>query len=270
MKSAHEILNAHLEAKKAKNPRFSLRMVAKKLDISPAYLSKILSGKKPLPLPRARALAALLELDALALRQLERAVVAKKVNAPAAEANASFRLEEAGASLPSESFSVTQSFGALDHWYYLPILEFVTCADFTPDRIANRLGLRREVADRAWARLVAEGLVAQENNQWKKVTRKLRFPAARIDPRIQKHHLKMLDKAAEELTYRKTAEDFARRMILGASVATNEESFLEAKRYLEESLFKAAEMLARGRGDRVYYLGMQLFPLSRVNEPDAP
>lgn len=261
MKPAHEILNSHLEAKKAKNPRFSLRMVAKKLDISPAYLSKILSGKKPLPLARARALAALLELDALALRQLERAVVAKKVNAPATEANASFRLEEAA--LPSESFAVSQSFGALDNWYYLPILEFVTCTDFAPELIAQRLGLQPAVAERAWDKLLAEGFVVHEDGRWTKVARKLRFPAARIDPRIQKQHLKMLEKAGEELTYRKTAEDFARRMVLGASVATNEESFLEAKRYLEESLFKAAEMLTRGPADRVYYLGMQLFPLSR-------
>jgi hypothetical protein len=105
--------------------------------------------------------------------------------------------------------------------------------------------------------------VKESGGGWRKVTNKIHFPAHRIDSRIQRHHTKMLQKAADVLAHRKTDEDFRRRLILGASVATNEESYRKAEKYLEEALFKAADIMAAGRADRVYYLAVQLFPLSR-------
>lgn len=264
----HELLRQHWETKQKANRRLSLRSVARKAALSPSYLSKIFSGQKPLPLPRVRGLAAALDLDPAAIRNLERAALREQAGAEHMAENLELDMGSAADSaplpeLPSADYRAAPSQTALEEWYYLPILDLVTCAGFEPAWISDRLGLRAEVAERAWARLRELGWVEQSAGKWRKVSDKLRFPASRIDPRIQRHHTKMLQKAADELAYRKTDDDFRRRLILGASVATNEASFRKAEKYLEEALFKAADIMSAGRADRVYYLAVQLFPLTR-------
>jgi uncharacterized protein (TIGR02147 family) len=260
----HEILRQHWEAKRRRNPHLSLRGLARRLSLSAPYLSKVLSGKKPLPMNRARRIAEQLELDAVSVRSLERAILRNKDLSPATITNLELApsAPESG-TLPSEEFARMGSQTALEEWYYLPILDFVTCTDFAPEKISDRLGLKPEVAERAWARLCGLGWVKQEGASWKKVTGKIRFPASAIDPVIQKHHLKMLEKAGQELQYRRTPEDFQRRLILGATIATNEESYRKAEAYLEEAIFQAAQTLSEGPADRVYYLALQFFPLTK-------
>lgn len=269
----HELLRQHWEARRRANRRLSLRNVARKANLSPSYLSKIFSGQKPLPLPRVRSLAAALDLDPPAIRTLERAALREQAGAEDLAENLELDLSAVSApeaepeplpDLPSAGYARAPSQTALEEWYYLPILDLATCAGFEPSWIPERLGLRPEVAERAWARLVELGWVEQTPaGKWKKMADKIRFPASRIDPRIQRHHTKMLQKAADELAYRKTDDDFRRRLILGASVATNEASYRKAEKYLEEALFKTADILSTGRADRVYYLAFQLFPLTK-------
>jgi len=259
-----ELLQQHWKTKQKSNPRLSLRFLARKLELSPSYLSKIFSGQKPLPLARTRALAAALDLDPVALRALERAIVREQ--SPDEDTRENLDLDFDGSSLrelPSASFESAASQTALEEWYYLPILDLVTCHGFDPSWIAEQLGLKEDVAARAWKRLQELGWVEEKAGKWRKVTERIRFSAPRIDEKIQRHHTKMLQKAADELAYRKSPEDFKRRLILGASVATNEASYRKAEKFLEEALFKTAEILATGRADRVYYCSVQLFPLSR-------
>ena len=266
-KKAHELLQEHWKAKQSRNRRLSLRYLARKLEISPAYLSKILSGKKPLPLARLQALARELELDTVAVRGLERALLREQSLGTETLDNIELELDGMARSplsdLPSAKYSAAGSTTVLEEWYYPPILDLVTCAGFRPEWISDRLGLKPEVADRAWNRIRELGWVEERDGKWKKLQNKVRFPSHRVDPSIQRYHTKMLQKAADELAYRKTDEDFKRRLILGASVATNEESYRKAEKYLEEALFRAADILAAGKGDRVYYLAFQLFPLTR-------
>jgi len=259
----HELLAKHWKAKRARNRRLSLRYLARKLGVSAPYLSKILSGQTPLPLARGRALAAELELDPVAVRTLERALLRERSANADTQENLILDVDATVPRLPSETFEAAPSTTALEEWYYLPILDLVTCPGFAPAWIEERLGLRKEVAERAWARLQELGWVEKRDGKWAKLSKRIRFPAHRVDPSIQRHHVAMLGKAAEELKHRKLDEDFRRRLVLGASVATNEESFRRAEKYLEEALFKAVDMLANGRADRVYYLGLQLFPLTK-------
>ncbi len=259
-----ELLKQHWKSKQKNNPRLSLRFLARKLELSPSYLSKIFSGKKALPLARARALAEVLNFDPVALRALERAIVREQ--SPDQETRENFDLEFASSpmqDLPSAGFETAESQTALEEWYYLPILDLVTCHGFEPSWISEQLGLKEDVATRAWKRLQELGWVKEKAGTWYKITERIRFPAPRIDEKIQRHHTKMLQKAADELAHRKSPDDFKRRLILGASVATNEASYRKAEKFLEEALFKTAEILSTGRADRVYYCSVQLFPLSR-------
>jgi uncharacterized protein (TIGR02147 family) len=267
-----ELLRQHWQTRQKKDRKFSLRYLARKADLSPAYLSKIFSGQKPLPLARLRALASALDLDPVAIRALERTTIREHAGVEEFSENLELEMDGGAAAsplpdLPSADYQSASSQTALEEWYFLPILDLATCAGFEPAWIHERLGLKPEVADRAWARLQELGWVESKNGKWRKVTTKIRFPSSRIDPRIQRHHTKMLQKAADELAYKKTDDDFRRRLILGASVATNETSYRKAEKYLEEALFKTADILSTGKADRVYYLAFQLFPLTRKGLP---
>lgn len=252
-----ELLSQGLAQKKSKSPHFSLRYLAKRLGISPSYLSKVFTGKKPLPLSRLAALAKELELDPYSLRALKRALAREQK-----ELGLNDELIPLESSLPSEEFEVSHDFFLIEDWYFLAILELVTCKGFSPECISRRLGLKEEVAQYGWKQLLARGLVQEKNGTWEKTKKKIRLPSAKLDQRFQNHHIRMLRKAAEEAGKKSEAE-FARRLTLGASVATNEESFLKAKKYLEDSLMEAGKILTTGPADRVYYLTFQLFPLTQ-------
>jgi uncharacterized protein (TIGR02147 family) len=252
-----QLLGEYLALKKSKSPHFSLRYLAKKLGISPSYLSKVFTGKKPLPLSRLTALAKELELDAYSLRALKRALAREQKELGLAD-----ELIPVEADLPSEEFEVSHDFFLIEDWYFLAILELATCQGFRPEWISPRLGLKEDVAAYAWNQLVNRGLVQEKNGAWEKTKKKIRLPSAKLDQRFQNHYVRMLRKAAEEVG-KKTEADFARRLALGASVATNEESFLKAKKYLEDSLVEAGKILTSGKADRVYYLTFQLFPLTK-------
>ena len=271
-KRPHEILKSSFERKREKNPRFSLRLFASKLELSPGFLSKVLAGKKPIPMARIDDITALLGMDAYATRRFHQALIREQTISNDLEENMSIDLAQVHEPVATPSAVYrrvdTQKHSVLEDWYYLAILDLVDCRGFKaePAWIAERLGLKEAVAEKAWTRLQNLGCVACENGQWRKVAEKILFPASRTDLLIQKHHLTMLAKAGENL--KKTAhEDFLRRLFLGATVSTNEKSFAKAKKYLEEALCKAGDILAEGEADRVYYLAFQLFPLTIESKP---
>jgi len=260
--SSAVLLKKHLESRQRKNPAFSLRSLAAKLEISPSYLSKVLSGKKPIPFGRISAIVKALELDSYARRALERAVI-RDQNKISDTGGLDLDLESpALPPLPSEDLDISTDFYLLEDWYYLPILELVGCQGFSPSNISTRLGLKEEVARFAWKRLVSAGAVIEKNGKWEKVNRRLRLPSRDTEQRITNHHIRMLRKGSEELQKRNST-DLHARLVTGASITTNEKSFQKAKKYLEEALIKAGEILNEGEADDVYYLAFQLFPLSR-------
>jgi uncharacterized protein (TIGR02147 family) len=274
---AHELLKAQFEKKRAKNEKFSLRLLAQKLDLSPAFVSNVLSGKRELPLQRARDFGRLLGMDAFATRKLVRALVLEQNLDQETAGDISLDpqdLEIPVGELPSDKYleAHPKNHSVLEQWYYLPMLELIACEDFRadPDWIADRLGLKREVAEKAWARLVAMGCVGKVDGRWRKEGQKILFPAAKTDPLIQKYHLFLLEKSMQELRERGTEEDFQRRLIMSISTTANPEKVRQAKKYLEEALIKAADMLDEGPRGEVYHLGLQCFPLTRSPKGDRP
>jgi transcriptional regulator with XRE-family HTH domain len=263
----HEILDAHIRGKRQGRTSLSLRALARQVGVSPSFMSKMQTGAKPIPLKRAPDLAKVLGMDPVARRQFERAILNEQTDNSSTQENLAVEvdteLSALSPSLPSVEFRAISDRTVLEEWYYLPILDLVTCEGFEPSCIHQCLGLKSEVAERAWAKLVDRGWVCFVDGRWQKFAEKIRFPVNRVDPSIGRHHTRMLKKAVAELDRRQRDGDFRRRLIIGASVATNEESFRKAEKYLEEAIFKAASMLNEGPADRVYYLALQLFPLTR-------
>lgn len=259
--SSHEILKDFFERKRALRSHFSLRYLAKRLNLSPSFISRVFNGSKRLPLKHLAKVAKELEIDAPALRQLRKAF-AKEYMFDFDETEPSAHKPNA----PSDRFvtASADAFSILDRWYLLPILELVTCVDFQDDPawIGRKLKISPTAVQGAWLDLIKSGCLKKENGRWVKTQRKIRFPSTRSSSQIQKYHSKMLEKAKFQVENRSSQEAFERRLILGASVATNAEGFEKAQKYLEQALFEALNIMTSGKADKIYHLGLQLFPLS--------
>ena len=71
---AHEILKLYFERKKLTNPSYSMRALARDMNVSPAYVSTILSGKKQVAVSRLKDFIKVLDLDDIATLQLKHAL----------------------------------------------------------------------------------------------------------------------------------------------------------------------------------------------------
>lgn len=266
-----KVLKAFFARKREKNPGFSLRLLSQKVGISPAFVSKIMNGAKPLPAARIGDFVKALDIDAFGARKLHRAVGADLALDAKAQDNLAFALEAAD-TLPSEKFAPAGkgSYAILDDWYYLALLDLVDTKGFRsePSWISHRLGLKEDVARQAWQRLLALRVVAERDGRWIKQTDNLIFPASRIDPQVQKFHAAMIRKATDEMKTGVSPSAHERRLILSATVSTNAEAVQKAKRYLEEAFCKALEIMSAAgeEADAVYYVGMQQLPLTRAED----
>lgn len=259
--TSNEILNQFFLKKNKSRKNFSLRMLARKMELSPSYLSKILRGQKPVPNSRISEFAKYLEMDTYAKRRLQRTLLKEQDWDVDAQQTAEMEIPAA-----SERYKRAEpdALWLLEKWYYLPLLALLDCDHFRgePAWIADQLGLKKEIADQAWQRLLDSGIIAKGENGWQKVQSRMIFPNGKANIMIQKFYGEMFAKTCRVMTEAR-AEDFGQRMILGASVSTNPESFEKAKKYLEEALCRAGELLDDGPRTQVYYLAAQLIPLTR-------
>ena len=264
---SNEIVRKFFNRKREKNPAFSLRLLATQIGVSPAYLSRILNGHKPLPTHLLGELVQRLEIDDTAAQQLKNGLIIERDLSAETKALlkdiGSVDLERNPAS--SEFAEMPDRyFVLLEEWYYLPILDLTTCVEFNADPtwIAARLGLRVSVAESAWQRLIRLGCVQLEKSQWKKCADKIRFPTARTQPLVRNFHKTILKKAADELN-NIDANSFSERFIKGGSVATTHDHIQPALQLLDEALFNAMAVLSEGECTEVYNVSIQLFPLTK-------
>lgn len=263
--STHAILKKHFEKRKSEDRAFSLRAVSQRLGVSPAHLSRVLSGQKPPSYALLLKLGRALDVDAetmTALRSahshhLDDATVVRRGPAEAAADRESWDLAE------KETFSV------LRQWFYLAILEFTTLKSFdgTAGSIARRLGVGPGAAEVALKELQSLGLLTEKNGRLRKAKKHLRWSTnSKFLPDVRRFHSQMLKKADETLTTRTADEDFARRLITGITITADTAKIQTAKEKLSAFLHELARELGDGEGTDVYHLSAQLFPLTTAEK----
>jgi len=247
----HEALRKYFDRKKKSSPGFSIRSLARRLDVSPSFLSRVMAGKKPIPeslLPR---LATALDIE-------------PDFFAPPAASPAPAQSESIAA---FEDWDIAQGdhLQVLRNWFYLPIMELTTLAHFsgTAEEIARRLRLSQATTDIALRELVALGLMAYDNGRYRKTSRKIKFASAKSTHLIRRFHHEMLEKAQEELRTATSDTDFQKRLISGVTVTAAPEALRAAQKKLADCLVEIANDLTQNPGTEVYHLGVQLFPLSK-------
>jgi uncharacterized protein (TIGR02147 family) len=174
--SACEILKIYFERKKLTYPNYSLRALARDLDVSPAYASNILTGKKPLPESRLKDFIKVLDLDDIAVLQLRNALFPKnKKNTTAS-----------GPQLDSGDIDFFSKYKPLDKkkyeilndWYNIAIMDLTTCVGFASDPawIAQKINISQLQVEIAIENLKHHNLLCEKDGKLQKVESRLRFP----------------------------------------------------------------------------------------------
>lgn len=231
-----------------KNPQFSLRAFARMVDVSPAVLSRILSGKRKLTFNLATRIA-----DALVLGPVERDTLY------------SFFLgssEEKTEEEKNQKELSVDCFNAMKEWYHYGITQLLYIESFKEDSkwISKMLAITELEAKMAIDRLLRlEILDRDENGKLYRTATHLSTTTDIASAGIRHFQKQILEKSIESLE----KDDLIERDITSITIAINEDRLAEAKLEIKKFRMKMSEFLSTGKKTRVYNLGVHLIPLSK-------
>lgn len=269
-KKSISIINQALKRKKEKNSQYSLAWLARDLNVSRVFISRVMSGKKKLPLDQVDTLVDALEMDDLSSEVLLKAIVDEI-------------LDEAGSQSPKlrrhlkndrkiQSFSIFEKYKELpikkitqlNPWYNVAILDLLATADFHLDFVwmGKRLGIHPAAIKRSWTYLLENGLIEEADGQWKKTAPDIRYPTINSHKQIRDYHKALISKGLQVMETQTSDFDFQNRIISGVTFSANISEIGKTKLFLQEAQYSAANMLAEGECQEVYHLALMLFPLT--------
>lgn len=243
-----------LAEKIKKNPQFSLRAFARMVDVSPAVLSRILSGKRKLTFNLATRIA-----DALHLGPIERETLYSFFTGAESE--------KSETDLHEKELSI-DCFNAMKEWYHYGITQLLFIETFNEDPkwIAKMLSISELEAKMAIDRLLRlEILDRDENGKLYRTSTHLSTSTDIASAGIRHFQKQILEKSIESLE----RDDLLERDITSITIAINEDRIPEAKKEIMRFRKKMAEFLAEGEKTRVYNLGVHLIPLSKSTHGES-
>lgn len=244
-----EYLQVELDRRKETNPLFSLRAFARNLGISPAQLSQIISGKRPLTITTAKTIA-----KALKLSPIESDFFWEAVNPDFVDKKKTRLSDEKRKRLKEDEFRL------ICDWEHFAILSLSEIEDNSSDArwIARRLNIPLNSAADARDRLHRLGLIEVKNSQFKQVSAPLTTTNDIKSESIQRSHYQNLTLAQEKLE----SVEVSKREYTTVTMATTPKKLKEAKTLIREFKRKLTEFLEDGDKTDVYTLAIQLFPLT--------
>lgn len=261
------ILKAAFDRLKKQNPSISLRGLAIKIGVSHVFLSKVLSGKVPVPEARLKLIVKFFQLDPFAVKELKEYMVAdlspnKKIDRILQSARPS-RKKKAVEVYEEQSIKHQV---VLENWYELPILDYLTCEGVAKDieSIADSLSIKPSAVAAALKKMEnAKFIQLNEDGEWEKVAKFLRFPAVTPSDILRKYYIDVLKRTASELS-KSSQSDYDRRLIINFSIATSDDKIPEVKEKLSQFLYDLSVEMADGPANNVYHLTLGLVPLTNV------
>lgn len=238
-----------LANKVKRNPQFSLRAFSRLVDVSPAVLSRILSGQRTLTFKLAVRIA-----DGLLLGPSERdelySFFTKKFD------------ENESLTDRHEKEQSIDCFNAMKEWYHYGITQLLYIEGFKEDPkwIAKMLSITELEAKLAVERLIR--LEILDRNEFGKLYRTSTHLSTTTDiasAGIRHFQKQILEKSIESLE----RDSLNERDITSITIAINEDRLAEAKLEIKKFRLKLSEFLSVGEKTRVYNLGIHLIPLSK-------
>jgi len=267
--SVSHILKAALRRKKSVVPGYSMRVLARDLGVSPAFISNILNGRQPPPKDRLEDLCYCLELDVLEKQDVVRAVMLDDFGAKILPRESHGRTADgtAGRSavIRERKTNETTDMNFLSSWVNIAVLEGLTlsapCNELRS--LQTRLGLGTVDIERAIATLLAAGLIQEMNGGLQKKDDHLYIAGARSKVAIRNFHEMMILRARAELLEKTSEEDYQRRLINGFTLALNPEHIERLKAKIIRFQDELSQEAGEGACTEVYQFNLQFFPLTK-------
>lgn len=245
-KSYRNRLMDELVLRQNRNPAYSLRSFARDLDISPATLCQTLSMKRSL------SKASLLKVaEQLAFSPMETHSALREISAKTEEAT-----DESFTTLSEDTFKM------MSDWYYFAILSLAQAGRAKADAewLANHFEITTIQAADAIERLLRLQLIEIKNDfivydgRPLKTTNNVPSSAAR---QLQHQHLQLAKTSLER-------DRLDLRDMTSMTMAIDINKIPEAKEMVKKFRRKIAKFLeGDGKGEQVYVLALQLFPVSK-------
>lgn len=233
------LLMEELANAQAKNPRYSMRAYAKKVGVSQAAISQILSGKRAISKKSARRILSGLDRNPSEIERL------------------------LGGTAPEFKSLDADSFHLIADWHYFAILSLAETRGFrsSPEWIASRLGISKKIAEGAIERLVRIGLLESDPKNGKLRATGDQFAAISsvATPALRKanrQNLELAERALEEIPLE--ARDFT-----AITICFDPAKIEEARNRIREFRRNFADAMESGAKKEVYKICIQLFPLTR-------
>lgn len=259
------LLKAHYDKKKSENPNFTLRLLAQKINMSPAYISLIFKGKRNLSFTYLERICTALDLDNDSRNEL----IIEYLKQDGLRNIADLPIREIGELEGLRNVQVSpvgnKKFTLLTPWYMLPIIDSTLLKDYdgSAQWIAKKLNLDQATVEEAIMQLLNHSLLEDRDGKFLKKEANIEFRSGKNLEEIRSHHLEFLDLAREQLAIKTEKDDFERRLISGMTVAISKEKAKSFKYKLNQLLYS---FLKEAQEDEdvsdVYRLSIQLFPLT--------
>lgn len=260
-RSAHQILKAALKRKGQRGHGYSMRALARDLKVSPAFVTNLLQGKRPIPKDRISKLIKFLELDTIEQKELSRAVLLSKMGTPALRSLLKKDLKTE--TLKRKTVVDIKQDDLLSDWWTLPVLESLSLdTGETFEEIQKRLGLTKAQWNKAIYTLIKEGVIEEVDGGYRKKEDHLYLSTGRSKAITRAFHKQMIEKALTEFT-KTQDEDFQRRLITGYTFALANGQVEELKVMIMRFLDKASRQASDGECADIYQFNVQFFPLTK-------
>jgi uncharacterized protein (TIGR02147 family) len=253
-----------LAFRKASQPGFSYRLLAKQAGLASGYLPMVLGGKRPLSGTAQAKLLPFLKLSRSEQSFFENMVTLGTSDSHEARINALERMRRFP-KFQKENKDDAESYQYLTHWFYVVIREMANLPDFKadPDWIQSRL---EAVVPLGEIKIALEFLiqnkylVISENQQVKPPEKAIQCSGGVYRVALAQFHREIFGLASRAIEAIPSEE----REIQGHTVGLTEEGFQEAKMIVQEALEKLRKLGQAEKGSQtVYHLEVALFPMTK-------
>ena len=240
------VLKVHLDDRRKRNTRFSLRSFAKHLEMSPGQLSSLMNGKKNLTAKQAVKI-----IEKLNLSEQEALDLMREMHP---------KLRILSPPPPSTQILSEDEFKLISSWEHFAILSLGKIRDneATPAWIAAALALDLVTAENAFRRLTRLGLIKIKDGHFRQTTKPLVTTTEIPSAAIREHHRQNLLLAAQKIESVPVEE----REFTAITMAVNPRRMEKAKKMIREFKQKVCDELETTNCTEVYTLSIQLFPVT--------
>lgn len=251
-----------LNEKSKQNPLFSLRAMARMLDMSPSHLSRTLNGSKRLSSVLARQVSVMLNHTPEEADHFSTLVELEIAKDQDRRTRLLKRIHRAQSRKPKAI--APQIFRTLADWYHFAILTLIKTRGFRDEPLwmSRRLGIEQNDARMALDRLLNIGLVEKVGRTYHAVNDADIITGGQdvLSPAIQENHRQHLDLAKTAL--QNLAPEM--REFNNLTLAMNPSEIPKAKEMLRNFIDKFNDEMESEGASEVFQLNIQFYMLSRT------